>query len=163
MNTYPAHMILTLRRHLEEDGHPTPDDAVRQWCEQGWADPSAAYREWGGIGATDPDRAWELRQAGLNIEQASREAVADNITATIAEHFNEGRITIEDAKGMAEVDPLGDLQQLAQDRASAEHALTEIRRLGRIKALAARERGVSVADIAEAFGVSRQGAYDMLG
>lgn len=163
MTDYPAHMILTLRQHLEEDGDPNPDLAARQWCEQGWADPSAAYREWTAIGATDPDVAWELRQAGLNIETAGREVEVDGVTATVAAHYIAERLTLDEAKQAAGVDPLADLQRLAKDRAAAEHALTEIRRLGRVKAIDARRQGASVADIADAFGVSRQGAYDLLG
>lgn len=159
---YPAHMILTLRRHLEADGHENPDQAATLWAGQGWTDPSTAYREWGGIGATDPDRAWELRQAGLNIENAAIEVEADGVTATLAAHYNEDRLTLEEVTAEAGTDPLGDLRKLARDRASAEHALTEIRRLGRLKARQAREKGASVAEVAEAFDVSRQGAYDLL-
>lgn len=163
MTTYPAYVILTLRQHLEDDGERNPDLAVRQWCEQGWTDPSAAYREWTAVGATDPDVAWELRQAGFSIEATGREVEVDGVTATVAAHYIAERLTLDEAKRAAGVDPLADLRQLAKDRASAEHALTEIRRLGRVKAIDARRQGASVADIADAFGVSRQGAYDLLG
>ena len=72
-------------------------------------------------------------------------------------------ISVADAKRHAgKTDPLSDLRKLATDRATAEHALTEIRRLGKVKAQEARQKGASVADIGEAFGVSRQGAYDLL-
>lgn len=162
-STYPAHMILALRRYLEEDNDPTPDATATIWCDYGWTDPSAAYREWTAIGAEEAESAWELREAGLSITQAGQTIEIDGISRSIAAFYDSGDLTIEEAKQEAGVDPLADLQQLAQDRASAEHALTEIRRLGRIKALAAREQGASVVAIAEAFGVSRQAAYDLLG
>lgn len=159
---YPAYMILTLRQHLEDDGAENPDLAARQWCEQGWTDPSAAYREWAGIGVTDPDIARELHDEGIPVVKAAEQAEADGRRASIGQLYFEELVTIEEAKRLADIDPLVDLRDLSANRASAEHALEEIRKLGRVKAKEARAKGASVAEIAEAFGVSRAQAYNLL-
>jgi len=159
---YPIHMILTLRRHLEEDGADNPDLAARQWAEQGWTDPSTAYREWSGLGITDPDLAWELHEHGVKIVQASEIRTVDGIEDTIAGHVKAERLTVGEAVSEAGVDPLRDLEILAQDRATAEQALSAIGKLAKVKATAAREQGASVEKIASAFGVSRQTAYNLL-
>lgn len=134
--------LATLPAYLRGEGHPVLADRIE---------------------AAGNDRAWELRDVGLSIADAAQEVEINGVPATIAAHYNAGVISVADAKRHAgKTDPLSDLRKLATDRATAEHALTEIRRLGKVKAQEARQKGASVADIGEAFGVSRQGAYDLL-
>lgn len=170
--TYTVEKILRLRDAVErlaaEHGdtftHGEPLDLVaRHWGEIGFIDPAALIYEWASIGVFDTDAVRDLREAGVSVREARMEAVVDGAAEPIGRLYADQKISIEEAVTFAAVDPLKDLRDLAQGRATAEHALSEVRRLGAIKAREARAKGSSVAEIAEAFGVSRQGAYDLLG
>lgn len=166
---YTVDQILRLRAEAESCsehyGEPfhrglTPDVIAHEWAEVGWSDPAGALREYAPY-CPDARRARDLRDAGVPL---MREVDCEvRSLGEVARRYYEGEITLDEAKREAGSDPLLDLADLKRDRDTANRGLEEIRRLAPIKAREAREAGASVAEIGEAFGVSRQGAYDLLG